>query len=187
MTRSRFVAGDPALAEEIGSVIAGTIAAHAADPLLGFDVADMRARLEAQKPSRGLLDLKHLAGGTTDLEFLAQWSLLVGRVGLEQAGTPTGNVLRHLAATFAGPEERFAEPLREAVAAFEPCVQLLRLGPTAAGVADLPPGLAERLARALDLADPAAIEPEIARLARGVREVFTHFLPFRGAGEVRET
>jgi glutamate-ammonia-ligase adenylyltransferase len=63
-------------------------------------------------------------------------------------------------------------------------VQLLRLGPgTAFRVEDLPVGLAERLARALDLADPAGIEPHLQDLATRTRASFAALIPYEGAGD----
>lgn len=184
LTRARVVAGDGELRGTIEDVIETAIRDHAADPLLAFDISDMRARLDAQKPSKGPLDLKHRPGGTTDLEFLAQWAILAGRLPLALRGVPTADAVRRFCLSLEGEDARFADTLAEAAGTFERIVQILRLGPSAARVSDLPGGLAERLARALDLADAQAIEPEVARLTEGVRAAFVHFLPFRGAGEV---
>ncbi|MBB3949353.1 bifunctional [glutamine synthetase] adenylyltransferase/[glutamine synthetase]-adenylyl-L-tyrosine phosphorylase [Aureimonas jatrophae] len=176
LTRSHPVAGNEALQVDIVAAIRETIAAHRDDPLLSDDVADMRARLDVQKPARGLLDLKRLPGGLTDLEFLAQWAILTGRAPLEAVGRPTGEVLRHLR-----PEDRAGLALEpsDAMERLTRLVQLLRLGTgTANRVADLPLGLARRIASSLDLAEPAAIETEVADTARGVREMFSALLPF---------
>ncbi|WP_062016526.1 bifunctional [glutamine synthetase] adenylyltransferase/[glutamine synthetase]-adenylyl-L-tyrosine phosphorylase [Aureimonas sp. AU4] len=176
LTRSHPVAGDAALAAEIVAAVREAIETHRADPLLSDDVADMRARLDVQKPPRGVLDLKRLAGGLTDLEFLAQWAILTGRAPLEAIGRPTAEVLRHLR-----PEDRAGLGLdpSDAMDRMTRLMQLLRLGTgTANRVADLPLGLARRIASALDLAEPAAIETEVGDTARAVREMFSALLPF---------
>ncbi len=48
LTRSRPVAGDERLCEEIREAVREAIASHQDDPLLSDDVADMRARLDLQ-------------------------------------------------------------------------------------------------------------------------------------------
>lgn len=184
LTRSRPLAGDGALTEEIRDAIRQAIESHASDPLLRYDVADMRARLEVQKPARGPLDLKRLAGGLTDLEFIAQWAILSGIVPLDQIGCSTERVLADLARR--RPDLPGTEALPGAMADLTRIVQLLRLGPgTAFKVADLPTGLAERVARSLDLADASGIEPHIADLAERVRASFGALIPFEGAGDDR--
>ncbi|WP_062211833.1 bifunctional [glutamine synthetase] adenylyltransferase/[glutamine synthetase]-adenylyl-L-tyrosine phosphorylase [Aureimonas sp. AU12] len=181
LTRSRPIAGAADLRAEIAGAIRDAIAAHTADPLLRFDVADMRARLDVQKPARGPLDLKRLPGGLTDLEFLAQWSILAGHVPMDHIGQPTAETLNELRRRLDAPT---ADMLPAAMADFTRVVQLLRLGPdTAFAVADLPAGLAERIATALDLADPGGIEPMLADMARSVREAFSTLVPFEGVGD----
>ncbi|WP_061976644.1 bifunctional [glutamine synthetase] adenylyltransferase/[glutamine synthetase]-adenylyl-L-tyrosine phosphorylase [Aureimonas sp. AU20] len=184
LTRSRPLAGDPALTEEIRAAIQAAIESHAADPLLRYDIADMRARLEVQKPARGPLDLKRLVGGLTDLEFIAQWSILSGIVPLDFIGRNTERVLTELVRR--QPDTPGVDALPAAMADLTRVVQLLRLGPgTAFRVEDLPAGLSERLARALDLADPSGIEPHIQDLAHRTRAAFTALIPFEGVGDDR--
>ncbi|WP_040408468.1 bifunctional [glutamine synthetase] adenylyltransferase/[glutamine synthetase]-adenylyl-L-tyrosine phosphorylase [Aureimonas ureilytica] len=184
LTRSRSLAGDAALTHEIGEAIRAAIESHASDPLLGYDIADMRARLEVQKPARGALDLKRLVGGLTDLEFIAQWAILSGAVPLSFIGRSTERVLAELARRH--PDLPGVEALPAAMTDLTRVVHLHRLGPgTAFRVADLPPGLADRLARSLDLADQAGIEPHILDLAERVRASFAALLPFEGAGDER--
>ncbi len=184
LTRARPLAGDGALAEEIRAAIREAIETHSGDPLLRYDVADMRARLEVQKPARGPLDLKRLAGGLTDLEFIAQWAILSGIVPLDFIGQPTERTLRELARLRTGEGE--TEALAGAMADFSRVMQLLRLGPGKANhVSDLPAGLADRIARALDLADAANIEPHLRDLAERTRETFAALIPFEGAGDDR--
>ncbi|WP_062216977.1 bifunctional [glutamine synthetase] adenylyltransferase/[glutamine synthetase]-adenylyl-L-tyrosine phosphorylase [Aureimonas sp. D3] len=182
LTRSRVLSGETDFAGEIRQAIREAIESHAQDPLLRYDVADMRARLDVQKPPRGTLDLKRLAGGLTDLEFIAQWAILTGTVPLDLIGRPTEQVLRELARRL--PDRADADGLPAAMADFTRIVQLVRLGPgTAFNVSDLPAGLADRLARSLDLADQSGIEPHIADLAERVRAAFCALIPFEGAGD----
>ncbi|MBB3996550.1 bifunctional [glutamine synthetase] adenylyltransferase/[glutamine synthetase]-adenylyl-L-tyrosine phosphorylase [Aureimonas pseudogalii] len=182
LTRSRAVAGDEGLRAEIALAVRDAISAHVGDPLLGFDVADMRARLDGQKPSRGPLDLKRSPGGATDIEFLAQWGLIAGLVPLDRIGEPTSHGLADVVA--AHRDRPFVEGLASAERDTTRVMQLLRLGPEKAyGVGSLPQGLAERIARALDLAVPEAIEPHLRETGERVRAAFAELVPFQGAGE----
>ncbi|KQQ85835.1 bifunctional [glutamine synthetase] adenylyltransferase/[glutamine synthetase]-adenylyl-L-tyrosine phosphorylase [Aureimonas sp. Leaf324] len=180
LTRSRPIAGDAALCAEIGEAVREAIVAHCSDPLLTDDVADMRARLDVQKPPRGALDLKRIPGGLTDLEFLAQWGILTGRVPLDLVGAPTASVLAALRNAATDGETGF-DDLPGIMLEMTRVMQILRLGgDKALRVTDLPGPLADRIAAALDLADSAGIEPEIVRRAADVREVFARTIPYRG-------
>ncbi|WP_182085826.1 bifunctional [glutamine synthetase] adenylyltransferase/[glutamine synthetase]-adenylyl-L-tyrosine phosphorylase [Aureimonas sp. ME7] len=183
LTRARTVAGDDHLRAEIGEAIREAIRSHEGDPLLTDDVADMRARLEAQKPARGPLDLKRIVGGLTDLEFLAQWGILTGRVPLDAIGTPTGDVLKVLRESLM--EQRSdIDRLPNAMAELTEVMQILRLGPDKAMcIADLPAPLADRLAGTLDLADRSGVEPQVGETAAEVRAIFAELVPYHsGAG-----
>ena len=73
LTRSRVVAGDPALARRVTDAIAGVLSRpRDADTLLR-DVADMRARMLKERRDVSPWDLKHRRGGLVDCEFIAQY------------------------------------------------------------------------------------------------------------------
>ncbi|RIY01620.1 bifunctional [glutamine synthetase] adenylyltransferase/[glutamine synthetase]-adenylyl-L-tyrosine phosphorylase [Aureimonas flava] len=176
LTRSRPVAGEARLCEEIGEAVREAIRSHRADPLLSDDVADMRARLDVQKPPRGALDLKRVPGGLTDLEFIAQWGILTGIVPLDFVGAPTGEALASLRES-----DRRAEELPAAMREMTRIMQILRLGGDSTfRVADLPGPLADRIAASLDIADRSGIEPQVAHRAAEVRAVFAETIPYRG-------
>lgn len=175
LTRSRPIAGDAGLLCEVASIIRDAIAVHHADQKLAADVSSMRRRIERDKPARGPLDLKLLPGGLIDLEFIAQWAVLAQAVPADMVGAPTADILAAL--------ER-ARPqlgdghLSDAIRAFTRIVQLNRLGSgSARKVEDLPRGLAERMAQALDLAGIEEIEPCLGECAATVRGIFDHLLP----------
>lgn len=73
LTRARVVAGDAALAERFEQA-ARQILCQPRDPeKLLRDVADMRERIERERPAKSLWDCKHRRGGLVDIEFLAQY------------------------------------------------------------------------------------------------------------------
>ena len=173
LTRSRPVAGDPTLCEELGRTIRTLLADRRDGDTVARDVSAMRRRVERDKPARGPLDLKQRPGGLIDLEFLAQWALLTGEAGLEFVGCPTGEVLR---AGFGGQE---GETLAGTMAELTGVTQLLRLGPPGvAKLEDLPPGLLERIAGELGAESIDAVPDVLDARTAAVRAQFERLLPF---------
>jgi glutamate-ammonia-ligase adenylyltransferase len=182
LTRSRAVAGH----EELCRIAEATVAALLAEPRdpgeTDRDVASMRARLERDKPARGPLDLKLRPGGLIDLEFLAQWALLTGRAPLDLVGHPTAAVLE--AADFGEAAGAIEADLPGAMRCFSAVIQILRLGPAGVvQVADLPPGLRERLARTIGAASSEAIERQLEAAAIATRQAFETLLPLPEADD----
>ena len=76
LTRARVVAGDAKLAAEIGAVVTQTLRA-ARDPVeLAHEVREMRALIAREKGDSDPWDLKLVAGGLLDIEFIAQFLIL---------------------------------------------------------------------------------------------------------------
>ncbi|TFF20579.1 bifunctional [glutamine synthetase] adenylyltransferase/[glutamine synthetase]-adenylyl-L-tyrosine phosphorylase [Jiella endophytica] len=173
LTRSRPVAGDPGLMEEVGETIRAIVAEPRDEAEVSADVAAMRQRIEAAKPAGGPLDLKLRPGGLIDLEFLAQWALLSGRADLDLCGAPTATVLE--AADFGEAAE--GGSLAAAMNHFTEVIQLLRLGPgEVRQSADLPSGLARAIAETLGVEDGAALEELLETEASKVRAAFERVL-----------
>jgi glutamate-ammonia-ligase adenylyltransferase len=86
LTRARPVAGDPRFCEEV-MVAAEAALRHERSPdKVRADAADMRARLEREKPARSEWSLKARPGGLIDVEFIAQ--------ALQVAAAPQADVVR---------------------------------------------------------------------------------------------
>ncbi|MFD2237067.1 bifunctional [glutamine synthetase] adenylyltransferase/[glutamine synthetase]-adenylyl-L-tyrosine phosphorylase [Aureimonas populi] len=172
LTRSRPIAGDPALMDEAARIVRETVARERDPQALARDVASMRARIERDKPGRGPLDVKLNPGGLVDLEFVAQWALLAHHVPLRLIGAPTADILEVLGETL--PQTQGLAP---AMRCLTRLVQLLRLGGDGARRAeDLPRGLAERIAEAMG--EPVAgIEARLESEGAIVRQRFAALLP----------
>ncbi|WP_331686081.1 bifunctional [glutamine synthetase] adenylyltransferase/[glutamine synthetase]-adenylyl-L-tyrosine phosphorylase [Consotaella aegiceratis] len=178
LTRSRPIAGDDSLIDEIGGIVRDAIEDRRDPELQRKDIAAMRARIERDKSSRGPLDLKLRAGGLIDLEFMAQWALLEGAVPVDLVGRPTCEVIAAAERQRALPGASSGVALDAAILAQTRVIQLLRLGPGGSWTVEaLPPGLAERIAEALEVPDVGQIEPTMDTLAYGVRECFGALLP----------
>ncbi|MBX3430766.1 MAG: bifunctional [glutamine synthetase] adenylyltransferase/[glutamine synthetase]-adenylyl-L-tyrosine phosphorylase [Hyphomonadaceae bacterium] len=108
LTRLRPVAGDEDLGQRVLATARAAIARYHDRKKILADVADMRARMDRERPSRSLWDLKLAAGGFVDIEFAAQALQLTA--ASEQVIAPnTGDAIAKLAAVGAlesGPAAR---------------------------------------------------------------------------------
>ncbi len=77
ITRARFCAGDPALAERFESVRRAVLTAPRDHAALKNEVQAMREKVRSARPVRaGLFDVKHSPGGMMDAEFALQYLVL---------------------------------------------------------------------------------------------------------------
>ncbi len=72
LTRARVVADTGGLGRDVSAVIAEVLSRRRDPGTLAADIADMRARIEAEKGSPDPWDLKVVPGGLIDVEFVAQ-------------------------------------------------------------------------------------------------------------------
>jgi glutamate-ammonia-ligase adenylyltransferase len=148
------------------------------DPaVIAGDVVEMRRALAAERGENERWDLKYVAGGLIDIEFVAQFLQLVHAARQpEILDTNTARVLEKawrlgLLAT------EDAELLRAAVRLYHDLTQILRLclaGPFDAKTAG--PGLLRLLARAADVPDFATLEAHLAETQAAVRATFDRIL-----------
>jgi glutamate-ammonia-ligase adenylyltransferase len=141
------------------------------------DVVEMRRALGVEKGDSERWDLKYVAGGLVDLEFVAQYLQLVHAAEHPDIlDTSTARVLEKawrlgLIAT------EDAEVLRAAVRLYHDLTQVLRLclpgpfDPKTAGA-----GLLRLLARAADVPDFATLDAHIVEIQAKVRASFTRIL-----------
>ena len=138
---------------------------------------EMRRAIAAEKGEAARWDLKHVAGGLIDLEFIAQFLQLVhGHAVPEILDTATAGVFEK-AARLALLPAGDAEVLRNAVRLYQDLGQILRLcvaapfDPKAAGG-----GLVGLLARAADVPDFSTLEAHLAETQARVRSSFSRIL-----------
>ncbi|RMF02509.1 MAG: bifunctional [glutamine synthetase] adenylyltransferase/[glutamine synthetase]-adenylyl-L-tyrosine phosphorylase, partial [Alphaproteobacteria bacterium] len=77
LTRARVIAGPASLRKEIEATIHDVLCLQRDRRKTAEDVRDMRARIEKEKGSEDIWDLKQVRGGLIDLEFIAQFLQLV--------------------------------------------------------------------------------------------------------------
>ncbi len=73
LTRARVIAGPRPLRQEIEAAMRGVLTRPRDEKALLRDVADMRARIEREKPAESLWATKRIRGGLIDIEFIAQY------------------------------------------------------------------------------------------------------------------
>ena len=161
LTRARVIGGDAALATKVEAVIAKTLTSPRDPEKLLHDVADMRQRIEREHHAASPWDVKYVAGGLVDIEFVAQYLQL--RHAHESPYILCTNTREAIAQAcafgyLAGAD---ADSLTGALRLWQAVQSMLRLsldGDTALGDGDaLPEALKQALAR-------AASEPDFVRL-----------------------
>ena len=76
LTRARVVAGPEDFRKAIAGDIQTILCQPRDDRKLLLDIAEMREKIEKERPARSMWSVKFLRGGLTDLEFMAQYLLL---------------------------------------------------------------------------------------------------------------
>lgn len=167
LTRVRIAAGDEALGARVMQSVARIVGNPRNRHAILSDAAAMRARMDKERPGRGLWDLKLKPGGLVDIEFVAQ-ALSLGAA----PHANTGEALDALTATGRLSADDGAL-LRSAWLLYSDLQQILRVC-----MADLfePARASDRLkallARVGQTEDFAALETRLQRIAANVRDVF---------------
>ncbi|MBV8840600.1 MAG: bifunctional [glutamine synthetase] adenylyltransferase/[glutamine synthetase]-adenylyl-L-tyrosine phosphorylase, partial [Alphaproteobacteria bacterium] len=177
LTRARVVSGPAAFAARVEKVIHDVLCRERDAEAIAGDVVEMRAAIAAEKGDRERWDLKYVAGGLIDLEFIAQYLQLVHAADKpEILDTATARVLDK-AARLGVLAAEHADVLRPAVRLYQNLTQILRLcltgpfDPKAAGH-----GLLSLLARAGDVPDFTTLEAHLAETQARVRASFVRIL-----------
>jgi glutamate-ammonia-ligase adenylyltransferase len=177
LTRARVVSASPAFKLKIESVIGDVLRRPRDAELTAGDVVEMRAAIAKEKGDRDRWDLKYVAGGLIDIEFIAQYLQLIHAHRLPGIlDTSTARVLdKAWTLRVLTPED--AEILRPAVELYHDLTQILRLclpgkfDPKTAGT-----GLLRMLARAADVPDFATLDATVIDMQAKVRESFVRIL-----------
>jgi glutamate-ammonia-ligase adenylyltransferase len=77
LTRARVVAGDASLAADIAEAVRRTLAQKRDAAKIACEVRAMRALIASEKGDQNVWDLKLVAGGLLDIEFIAQYLSIV--------------------------------------------------------------------------------------------------------------
>ncbi|MEM7302558.1 MAG: bifunctional [glutamine synthetase] adenylyltransferase/[glutamine synthetase]-adenylyl-L-tyrosine phosphorylase [Pseudomonadota bacterium] len=173
LTRARAIGGHIELCERVNGIICEIVQKPRIEGALKTDIRDMRKRIERDKPPQSRWDLKLAPGGLIDLEFIAQWLMLSGRV----AGEPGADVEEIINEITDSTLQNDKMKLLSFVRTLGEITQLIRVClDEGFDPATAPPGLVERLLARLDLPDVKSAEAELMDLQSEGRAVFERLL-----------
>ncbi|ASV86082.1 glutamate-ammonia ligase adenylyltransferase family protein [Ochrobactrum quorumnocens] len=171
LTRARPIHGDAAFIDFIKGEIEDVLSTKRDTAKIAKDVREMRDLIYQEKPPRDDWDFKLKPGGIVDLEFIAQFAVLVGKVAKTPRPLATEEVLAGLDPSFADPAT--IDALVEAHRFYTNLSQTIRLclGSDATRE-EFIPGMIDILCRAAELPDIKRVEHHLTELASNVRTVF---------------
>ncbi len=178
LTRGRVIAAtSPEFRDRIYDSVCDTLTRSRDRRSLADDVRTMRARIEKEKGTKDVWDMKQVAGGLVDIEFLAQFLQLVhaaeNREVLAQGTEAALERLRDAGFLNAGD----AELLLEALRLYHRLTQILRLALSGRFVpSEAPRGVLDLLVQASPSPTFDRLELELADLQRKVRATFVKLI-----------
>jgi glutamate-ammonia-ligase adenylyltransferase len=173
LTRARVISASPEFRDKIEAIIRRVLTRPREAPGVAIDVADMRRAIALEKGEGDLWDLKHVAGGLVDIDFIAQYLQLAHAADKPDIiDVNTLHVLDNAARLGVLPAAS-AEILRSATLLYHDLTQILRLcvsdrfDPETAGE-----DLLQIMARAGDAPDFSSLEARVRETQIEVRRVF---------------
>jgi glutamate-ammonia-ligase adenylyltransferase len=173
LTRARVISSSPELRRRIEDIIRDVLMRPRDAVATATDVADMRRAIAEEKGEKDVWDLKYAAGGTVDIDFIAQYLQLVHAAEKPDIlNVSTLAVLDNAAKLGVLPQSE-AEVLRSAARLYHDLTQVIRLcvtgkfNPETAGE-----DLRRVMARAGDAPDFSALEARVRETQTEVRRVF---------------
>ncbi len=173
LTRARVISASPEFRQRIEQVIRDVLTRPRQEGAIAHDVADMRRAIAAEKGEDDHWDLKYAAGGTLDIDFIAQYLQLVhASEKPDILDVSTLQVLENAERLGVLPHAS-AEILRAAVRLYHDLTQILRLcvserfKPETAG-----DDLLRVMARAGDTPDFSSLEARVKETQAEVRRLF---------------
>ena len=173
LTRARVISAPPALGRRVEKEIRTALCTERDQMTVARDVLEMRRAIAEEKGDKDPWDIKYVAGGLVDLEFIAQYLQLVhAHEKPAILETHTGRVLENAVARgLVGRAD--GETLRAAFTLYHDVTQVLRLClPRKFEPAKGGPGLLALLARAGELPDFPRLEAYMIDTQRKVRQIF---------------
>jgi len=176
LTRARVVTASPGFDKEVEAALRAAIRAVGTRADVRADAAAMRRMVQREKASRRVWDVKCVAGGLMDIDFV------VHALALEHLAAFDGIAMHDMAAaihtlTAVGALARAdAAVLTSAHALYQTAIQHLRIAPEPCNARAMPDAFAAILARACGCADIGALERRLRAAQRAVRQVFERVL-----------
>jgi [glutamine synthetase] adenylyltransferase / [glutamine synthetase]-adenylyl-L-tyrosine phosphorylase len=173
LTRARVISASPAFRRRIEGIIAEVLTRPRETSGVAADVADMRRAIALEKGEDDLWDLKYAAGGTTDIDFIAQYLQLVHAHEKPDILDVSSLEVLDNAERLGVLEHSAADILRSAARLYHDLTQILRLcvdgrfNPETSGE-----DLLRLMARAGDAPDFSSLQARVKETQAEVRRVF---------------
>jgi glutamate-ammonia-ligase adenylyltransferase len=181
LTRARVISASPAFRDKVEAAIRDVLVRPRERGIIANDVAVMRQAIGEEKGEQDIWDIKYAAGGTVDIEFIAQYLQLVHAAEKPAIlSVNTQQVLENAAKLGVLSIEHF-DVLRRAARLFNDLTQILRLcvsegfKPESAGA-----DLMRVLARVSNEPDFSSLEARVREIQGDVREVFRQIVEGQG-------
>jgi glutamate-ammonia-ligase adenylyltransferase len=174
LTRARVLCGDESLMRQAEEIFCSVLGRKRDTGKIAKDVVEMRTLIDQEKPPKDIWDLKLIAGGLIDIEFIAQFLALValarGTAPPEKA-MPTGDALALLGQSMMDPND--LDTVQRALILYTEISQIVRLSVDGGfDPKEAPAGLVDLVCRAGDCPDVRTLEAEIRRVSKAVRKIF---------------
>ena len=181
LTRARVISASPEFRERIEKIIREVLTRPRNQAAIASDVAEMRRAIGLEKGEDDIWDLKYAAGGSVDIDFIAQYLQLVHAAERPDIlDVNTQHVLDNAARLGILPRSA-AEVLRPAARLYHDLTQILRLcvsegfKPETAGE-----DLLRVMARAGDAPDFSSLEARVRETQGDVRQIFLEIVDGSG-------
>ena len=177
LTRARVVSAPSQFAARVEEVIRAVLCRPRDADVIAGDVVEMRKAIAAEKGDSDRWNLKYVAGGLIDIEFIAQYLQLIHAAQTPDILDPSTIQVLDKAWRLRVLKPADAEVLRRAVRLYHDLTQVLRLclsGPFDPRTAA--PELSRLLARAADLPDFATLDAFVAEMQAKVRATFNRIV-----------
>lgn len=178
-TKARAIAGDTTLQAYLTHFIHMQIAKPRDIVKLKSDVHDMRLRMHEGHPSDNIWDLKHVRGGLVDIDFIAQYLLLLNAP--THPNSPIGSseeIFTWIVSLSPSPlHQAEIEQLQASHTFLNALFNLLRL--CIDGVLDehkAQQGLKKLLCESVNMPDFAYLKEKLARVEQSVKEAYVRIL-----------
>lgn len=185
LCRARMVAGDASLCQRADEVVQRILDVKRDTDETRTAIAEMRLRLDRDKPASSVFDVKRARGGMTDIDFIAQFARLtqLQKLNLKNAAAP--DILKVLDDGFIGANDK--KDLVGAYDDYSAIIQMVRLCTDEGFHPDKAPrGMTERLLRHFDLPDLNILETHLAERQRAVAMIAERVLGIRRDWQEKE-
>lgn len=172
LTRARAIAGDLELCEKVEAEIPKILKTHQQHKSLVKEIFDMRMRIEKEKSTKNIWDVKIIPGGLLDIEFIAQWlAIKNGSSGL----TGTRQILNDPIHREISDDKR--EKLVKAFNLYNGFLQIQRICiDDPFDMEHASSGFVEIICSGMDMPDLASSEAHLRATQKEVRKIFNSLL-----------